>query len=222
MPVLFLTGASGALATAIRDHFLHEGWNVAGFDRNADSFQHDHYRSYKISAIDEVSVRDGFAAAARELGTPRALIATIGGIAHWKSVAETELSDWNKLLDLNLTSFFLTAKHAVRLMSGDGSIISIGAEHALSPSANKGGYAATKSAVITLTRVLAEEGKLTGINANCVVPFTIHTKANEDWGSAEEIPRWTDPADIAAMCAFLASAPGHAVNGAVIRMPNKM
>ncbi len=108
-------------------------------------------------------------------------------------------------------------------MSGEGTIISIGAEPALSPSAKKGGYVAAKAGVIALTNVIAEEGKDAGVNANCIVPTVIHTKANEEWGSPEEIPKWTKPEGHLLRCvySFLAEA-GKAVNGAVIRMPNRM
>jgi NAD(P)-dependent dehydrogenase (short-subunit alcohol dehydrogenase family) len=107
-------------------------------------------------------------------------------------------------------------------MKEGGTIISIGAEPAMRPSANKGGYIAAKAGVMALTQVLAEEGKSRGVNANSIVPTVIHTKANEAWGSTDEIPKWTEPKDIAAMCFFLSSANGKAVNGSIIRMPNRM
>jgi NAD(P)-dependent dehydrogenase (short-subunit alcohol dehydrogenase family) len=132
------------------------------------------------------------------------------------------IEDFRFLFELNLASFFISAKQAMLLMPGAGTIISIGAEPALSPSAKKGGYVAAKAGVIALTSVIAEEGKAVGINANCIVPTVIHTKANEEWGTPDEIPKWTKPEDIAAMCLFLSSEAGKAVNGAVIRMPNRM
>jgi NAD(P)-dependent dehydrogenase (short-subunit alcohol dehydrogenase family) len=222
MPTLFLTGSSGALAEAICDHYLKERWFVAGFDRSDRGFRHEHFRFYEIDAMNEASVASSFEKAAMELGTPRALVATIGGVRPWKTVAETSVEDFRSLFELNLASFFIAAKQAMRLMSDQGTIISIGAELGLSPSAKKGGYVASKAGVIALTKVIAEEGKELGINANCIVPTVIHTKANEEWGSPDEIPKWTKPEDIAAMCFFLSSEAGKAVNGATIRMPNRM
>jgi NAD(P)-dependent dehydrogenase (short-subunit alcohol dehydrogenase family) len=222
MPTLFLTGATGALAQAIRDRFLADGWQVAGFARDADGFSHPSYRTYKTDATDETTVSNAFEAAAKEQGTPRALVATVGGIKPWRTVAETTIEDFRALFELNLTSFFLTAKHAMKLMSGEGSIISIGAEAALEPTAKRGGYAASKAGLIALSRVLAEEGKAVGITSNVIVPIVIDTVANREWGSADDIPKWTKPEDIAAMCLFLSGEAGKAVNGAVIRMPNRM
>lgn len=222
MPTLFLTGSSGALGSAICNHYLNKEWSVAGFSHSTDNFTHEHFRFYSMDATNEESVKSSFAKAATELGQPRALIATIGGVKPWKTVVDTSVEDFKSLIELNLTSFFISAKCAMRLMSDPGTIISIGAEPALEPSPKKGGYVAAKSGVIALTRVLAEEGKSVGITANSIVPTIIRTKANEEWGSANEIPKWTAPEDIAAMCFFLTSDAGKAVNGAVIRMPNKM
>jgi NAD(P)-dependent dehydrogenase (short-subunit alcohol dehydrogenase family) len=222
MPTLFLTGSTGALGGAICKHYLDAGWNVAGFSHSPNSFAHERFRFWQMEAANEESVESGFAKAASGLGTPRALIATIGGVRPWKTVAETPVEDFRALLALNLISFFICAKHGMRLMSDPGTIISIGAEPALEPSAKKGGYVASKAGVIALTRVLAQEGKSVGITANSIVPTIIRTKANEEWGSADDIPKWTAPEDIAAMCSFLTSEQGKTVNGAVIRMPNKM
>ena len=222
MSTLFLSGATGALGSSVREKYLAEGWNVAGFAHKGDDFTHEHYRFWPMDASNEASVEQSFGNASREFGAPRALIATIGGVRAWKTVSETSIEDFRALFELNLASFFLSAKHALRLMPGEGTIISIGAEPALEPSAKKGGYIASKAGVIALTRVIAEEGKSTGITANCIVPTVIHTKANEEWGKQEDFDKWTKPEDIAAMCFFLTSEEGKAVNGAIIRMPNRM
>ncbi len=222
MPTLFLTGSTGALGGAIRTTYLDNGWNVAGFSHEDDGYAHANYRFWAVDATNESSIEQAFAHAKTDLGIPRALVATIGGVKPWKTVAEMAIEDFRFLFELNLASFFISAKQAMRLMSGVGTIISIGAEPALSPSAKKGGYVAAKAGVIALTKVIAEEGKAIGITANCIVPTVIHTKANEEWGSHEEIPKWTKPEDIAAMCLFLSGEAGKAVNGAIIRMPNRM
>ena len=222
MLTLFLTGATGALGSSVREKYLAEGWNVAGFAHKDEGFTHQHYRFWPVDASDEASIQQSFGNAAIEQGTPRALIATVGGVRAWKTVAETSIEDFRALFELNLASFFLSTKHALRLMQGDGTIISIGAEPAVAPSAKKGGYIASKAGVIALTRVIAEEGNATGITANCIVPTIIRTKANEEWGKPEVFPKWTKPEDIAALCFFLTSEAGKAVNGAIIRMPNRM
>ena len=219
MSTLFLTGATGALGSTIREKYLAEGWNIAGFAYKNDSFVHERYHFWPIDASDEAGVEKSFGDAARVLGEPQALIATVGGVGAWKTVVETSIEDFRALFELNLVSFFLTAKHALRLMSGEGTIISIGARP---PDVRMGGYSSSKAGVIALTEVIAAEGKATGITANCIIPTVIRTKANEEWGKPEEFSKWTKPEDIAAMCFFLTGEAGKAVNGAMIRMPNRM
>jgi NAD(P)-dependent dehydrogenase (short-subunit alcohol dehydrogenase family) len=222
MQTLFLTGSTGALGGAIRKTYLDNGWSVAGFSHEDDGFTHERYRFWSVDATNESSVQQAFSDAAQKFGAPQALVATVGGVKPWKTVLEMPIEDFRFLFELNLASFFIAAKQAMKLISNEGTIISIGAEPALSPSAKKGGYVAAKAGVIALTKVIAEEGKAIGISANCIVPTVIHTKANEEWGSPDEIPKWTAPEDIAAMCLFLSSEAGKAVNGATIRMPNRM
>jgi NAD(P)-dependent dehydrogenase (short-subunit alcohol dehydrogenase family) len=222
MPTLYLTGSSGALSTAIRDRYLAAGWNVAGFDRTSNGFAHERFAFFESDAMSEASVESAFSKARDAFGAPRALVATVGGVRSWKTVEETPLEDFRFLVELNLVSFFLAAKHAMKLMQDEGSIVSIGALPALEPAAKRGAYAATKAGVINLTQILAEEGKARGVNANSIVPTVIHTKANEEWGIADDIPKWTEPADIAALCFHLTSKEGAAINGSVIRIPNKL
>ncbi|SRR5579883_1345296 len=222
MPTLFLTGSTGALGSAIRSHYLNAGWSVAGFSYSDDSFTSKQYRFYAVDITSESSTEEAFQKAASEMGVPDALVATVGGIRSWKPVAETSVDDFRALLDLNLVSFFVSAKQALKLMDKGGAIVSIGAESALDPSARKGGYVASKAGVIALTRVIAEEGKSSGITANCLVPTIIRSKGNEEWGNPDDFSKWTPPEDMAAMCFFLTSEPGKSVNGAVIRMPNRM
>jgi NAD(P)-dependent dehydrogenase (short-subunit alcohol dehydrogenase family) len=224
MDVLYLTGSSGGLGQAIRTYFLERGWSVAGFDRSNDGFTAPNYRYINMDSTNEGSVRSAFSEAARTLAQPRTLIATIGGLRQKANVDEMTLDDFRFVTDINMTSLFLTSKYASEMMrrAGNGSIITIGAETALRPEAGRSAYIAAKAAVIAFTQSLALETKEYNTNANCIVPTVIHTKANEEWGALDDIPKWTNPRDIAGMCYYLSTSEGKAVNGAVIRIPNKM
>jgi len=224
MSTLYLTGSSGGLGRVIRLFYLEHGWSVVGFDLHGDDFEHKEYLFIGFDSADEKSVETAFSKAAERFGAPQAMIATIGGIKPWASIENIDINDFQFVLQLNLTSAFITVKHAVKLMKpeGSGSIITIGAETALRPEPGKSAYVAAKAAVIALTQTIALETKEYGVNTNCIVPTVIHTKANEEWGTADEIKRWTTPADIASLCYYLTSDSGKAINGAVIRIPNKL
>lgn len=222
MPLLFLTGASGALGTAIKEHYLQNGWQVAGFVHSQGSEQKVNYRSYGFNASLESSVISAFGKAIEEFGAPDALICTVGGVKPGKSIADSELSDVKELLETNFVTAFLSIKHAMRLMTNGGAIMTVGAEPAIRPAANRAAYASSKAALVHLTQTAAEEGKKLGISANCLVPVMLRTQANEAWGTPEEIQKWTTPKDFAELCFFLSSPAGRSVSGSVIRVPNRM
>ena len=220
MKILFLTGIPGALASVIRDTFIEAGWKVAGFGRReADPYDNSSYSYFRMDAISETSVHEAFSLATERVGRPDAVIATVGGVSRWKSIAETTVEEFRYLIDLNLTTFFLTSREGMNHLNDGGRIVSIGAESALHPTSNKGGYIAAKAGVMALTKVLAKEGRTRRITANSIVPTIIRTVANEEWGSPEEIVKWTPPEDIARMCLLLCSENGSSVNGSLIEMP---
>jgi NAD(P)-dependent dehydrogenase (short-subunit alcohol dehydrogenase family) len=221
MKTLYVTGVPGALATVMRDTFLQSEWSVIGFGRHADHAADERYHYVEMDATDETSVISAFASAGK-IAKPTAVICTVGGVRKWKPVRGTDLDDFRALLDLNLVSFFLTAREALRSLQEGGTIISIGAESALNPSANKGAYVASKAGVMALTKAIAKEGKASGITANCIVPTIIRTQANEEWGTPEDVPKWTSPEDIARMCLLLCSEHGRSVTGSLIEMPGRL
>lgn len=222
MQILYLTGVPGALASVVRDLYIEAGWQVVGFGRSMDTYSHAAYRFIQMDATDEQSVSLAFEKAVECVGRPHVLIATVGGVRSWKPIAETSTDDFEALLRLNLLSLFLTSKHAMKILEDGGRLISIGAESAMHPSANRGAYVAAKAGVMSLTKVLAKEGRSRSVTANCIVPTVIRTAANEEWGSPEDIVKWTTPEDIARMCLFLCSDSGSSVNGSFIEMPGRM
>ena len=224
MNTLYLTGSSGGLGSATRNYFLGKGWNVVGMDAFDDGFKDSGFFFQKIDSANESSVEAAFKSANEKFGVPRLLFATIGGLKPWANHEEITENDFRFVMDLNILATFNCVKQATKLMKpiGIGSIVTMGAETALKPEPKKAAYVAAKTAVIALTQTIALETKEYGVNANCIVPTVIHTKANESWGAPEDIPKWTKPEDIAALCLFLASDEGKAVNGAVLRVPNGM
>lgn len=223
MATLFLTGSSGGLGRAIRTFYLDKGWNVAGFDAFDDHFANDKFSFATIDSTNETSVDTAFNTASLKFGIPDQLIATIGGIKPPVNFDEMGFIDFLQVVNLNLVSTFVCTKEAIKLMKplSRGSLVTFGADTALHSEPKKAAYIAAKASVIAFTQAIAEETKDYGITANCIIPKVIGTKANEEWGTPEEIKRWTKPEDIAAMCFFLASDAGKAVNGAQLRLPNK-
>jgi 2-deoxy-D-gluconate 3-dehydrogenase len=154
-----------------------------------------------------------------------ALVANAGAIVR-KGVLDTSLEEWQRLVDVNLTSVFVLAQAAARRMvdAGGGSIVLLGSMMSLSGGFNVAAYAATKGGVAQLTKALSNELAGRGVRVNAVAPGYVETDMTaslEDWRKREvdsriPIGRWAVPAEIADVIAFLLSDDARYVTGAIL------
>ena len=148
-----------------------------------------------------------------EFGGVDILVNNAGGLIARKTVAEMPLEHWQAVMDLNLTSSFLMIKACVPHMT-DGAIINLASQ-----AGRDGGgpgavaYAASKGAIMTMTRGLAKElGPNIRVNAICpgMIDTDFHnvfTKPEVRTNVANSTPlkREGTPADVADLVAFLAT-----------------
>lgn len=132
---------------------------------------------------------------------------------------------WDRLFDVNVRATWLLARAAhPALKTAAGSIVTIGSMSGVQPQPGMGAYSAAKSAIIMLTRLMAQEWASDGIRANCVSPGMVLTPMTEQaYNDAEfkarreaMVPagRIADPAhDIAGVVAFLLSADAGYITG---------
>jgi 2-dehydro-3-deoxy-D-gluconate 5-dehydrogenase len=138
-------------------------------------------------------------------------------------------AEWHAVLDTNLTGAFLCsqAAHPVMTRSGGGKIINIGSMFALFGSAYAAPYAASKGALVQLTKSLAAAWAQNNIQVNAVLPGWIDTELTRDArqqvaGLHERVlartpaGRWGAPQDLAGIAVFLASPASDFVTGAAI------
>jgi NAD(P)-dependent dehydrogenase (short-subunit alcohol dehydrogenase family) len=146
------------------------------------------------------------------------LVNIVGGYAGGPSVAETDLATWCEQFTLNATTAFLMARAAIPAMQshGGGRIINVASRVARTAPAGLSAYAAAKAAVITLTEVLANEGRDHGITANAIMPSVIDTAANRRAMPDSDFDAWVRPEQIGAVIRFLASEESGIISGAAI------
>ena len=111
------------------------------------------------------------------LGPAEVVVANAGIILSGERIEELDPDAWQRVIDVNLTGAFLTARAAIPQLreAGDGSLILVSSVCGLTASAGFGAYNASKHGVIGLMRTLANELGADGITVNAVCPGWVRT-----------------------------------------------
>ena len=139
-------------------------------------------RAYEADVTAAASVNRAFAAATADLGVPVIVINNAGTVVRKPSLEVTE-DEWNAVVDVNLSGVFRVAQAAARSMIAagtPGTIINIASILGLRVRAQVASYAATKAAVVQLTKALALEWAEHGIRVNAIAPGYFETDINRD------------------------------------------
>jgi len=223
--VVIITGAVGNLGQAVVDAL--GGARRVLVDRSMQRLNErypqlsrsaDSYLIGDVNLADEKETARVAAQTLERFGRIDALLNTVGGFAGGKPVHEDDLGNWDRMFELNVRTTLLMCRAVIPQMmrQGGGSIVNVAARAALGGVAGLGAYCAAKSAVIRLTESVAQEGKLHGVRANCVLPGTIDTPQNRKDMPEADFSKWVPPSAIASVMAFLVSDAAQAISGAAI------
>jgi NAD(P)-dependent dehydrogenase (short-subunit alcohol dehydrogenase family) len=156
------------------------------------------------------------------------------GVNCFKSTLETEESDWQRLVDVNLKGSFFFAKAAARPMidQGGGVILFTSSISGVSGEDDQVAYSATKGGILALVTAMAKDLGRYKIRVNCLVPGPVDTQQFRDWMSSrpnydEAIADAIDstilkkigtPTDVARAALFLVSDESSWVTGTAMRV----
>ena len=238
---VLITGASGAIGTAIGRKFFLRGFNVAlHYHKNYDNannlkkelntFAIDNGLKNKAEIFsanvgDSADVSKMFSEIRTSLGDVDVLINNAGG---GTQILFSDITDelWRETFALNVDGCFYCCKEALPHMIHEkqGKIINISSIWGVTGASCEVHYSAAKAAIIGLTKALAKELGPSGINVNCVAPGVIDTPMNAHLSEEamnelkEETPlcRIGSPEDVANAVYFLASDDASFITGQVL------
>lgn len=164
MKSIMITGASSGIGRACAEKFLSEGWRVGLIARRAE-FLEDIAATYDTAVPLPCDVTDeaGIDAAFAAFGHLDVLFNNAGMFGKQTTIDEISLSDWQQVLDVNVTGMFLAARAAFRQMRAQdpqgGRIINNGSISAYTPREGSVCYTTSKHAVTGLTKTLSLDGR---------------------------------------------------------------
>lgn len=218
-----VTGAASGIGSAIATRFRADGMTVLTVDRapgcdlTLDVARADAPATMMAACHDRMAGLDVLVANA--------------GVSGFEPIDDHADATWDDIIGIDLSAVFRLIRAAVPLLRASHAprrrIITIGSVMSTHGAAGMAAYAAAKHGVLGLTRALGVELGPAGITVNCIQPGAILTGITRPafaaqpefeayWVRKAALARLGDPAEIAGVAAFLASADASFVTGATI------
>lgn len=224
--VALVTGASGALGSIVARRLLFEtGARLVLPARDPEDLRGlfpeidgDTVLAQACDVTDPEAVEALVRAAEERFGRIDLLCNVAGGFRGGAPVHQTDVAEWDFLMNLNARAVFLVCRAVVPalLRSGGGAIVNVASRAALAGDAGVAAYSASKAAMLRLTESLSAELKGQGIRVNAVLPGTIDTAANREAMPGADRSRWVESEALADVILFLLSDGARAVHGAAL------
>ena len=234
---IILTGATGGIGGSILENLILTGAKVLATGTNEDKlnlikekFKNVQTEKFDISNHSEI---ENFINKANDsLGGRIDVLINNAGITRDNLSIRMKDEEWNKVIDINLTSTFLLSKNVIKKMlkSKKGKIVNITSIVGHTGNIGQANYTASKAGVVAMSKSLALEYGKKNINVNCISPGFISTEMtdeiNDDYKVVlkSKIPmnRFGTPDDIANTAVFLCSKLSDYITGETIHVNGGM
>ena len=234
---IILTGATGGIGNSILENLILSGANVLATGTNEEKLIliKKKYKKVQIEKFDisnHLEIENFINKASEILGGRIDVLINNAGITRDNLSIRMKDEEWNKVIDINLTSTFLLSKSVVKKMLKikKGKIINITSIVGHTGNIGQANYTASKAGVVAMSKSLALEYGKKNINVNCISPGFISTemtdKINDDYKEVlkSKIPmnRFGTPNDIANTVIFLCSKLSDYITGETIHVNGGM
>lgn len=222
-----VTGAASGIGRAVASLFLQAGARVAALDRHVPAdFGSAQASCLQADITDPQAVQQAVDGAALAWGGLDGLV-NAAGIANTDLAEEVSLSDWQRVLEVNLTGTFILCRACLAHLraAGGGTIVNLSSGQGLQPFVRRSAYAASKAGVIAFSKSIAMEWA-PAIRVNTICPGAVDTPMVRS-GYSEEVlrtqvgPRYAlgrigEPLEIAQAALYLSSGESSFVTGIVL------
>ena len=234
---IIVTGASGGIGNAIIKKLYEAGANILASGTRIEKLEElkKNFENIKILKFDisqSDKIEEFIENATSELGGSLDGIVNNAGITQDNLAIRMNLEEWQKVININLTSTFLMSKFAIKKMlkNKSGKIVNITSVVGHTGNLGQANYTASKAGIVAMSKSLAIEYAKKNININCISPGFIKTamtdKIDEKFKEliVSKIPsgRLGEPEDIANVVLFLASDQSNYINGETIHVNGGM
>jgi 3-oxoacyl-[acyl-carrier protein] reductase len=234
---IIVTGASGGIGNSIIKKLSETGVNILASGTKIEKLEElkKQFKTIKILKFDisqSDKIEEFIENATNELGGSLDCIVNNAGITQDNLAIRMSLEEWQKVIDINLTSTFLISKFAIKKMlkNKSGKIINITSVVGHTGNLGQANYTASKAGIIAMSKSLTIEYAKKNININCISPGFIKTamtdKIDEKFKEViiSKIPsaRLGEPDDIANAVLFLVSNLSNYINGETLHVNGGM
>jgi NAD(P)-dependent dehydrogenase (short-subunit alcohol dehydrogenase family) len=207
---IIVTGAAGGLGKAVIEKFKREGYHLIALLRPGHEDAVEDVDNYEVDVTSEEAVADFVKEYQIQYGELDAIAMLVGGYASG-DLETTSQADLSKMFQLNFFSAFQMVQGFLPLFKKQhrGTFLFVGAKPALQlrEATNSLAYALSKKMVISLSEILEEEVKGTGIRTHVFVPSIIDTPANRENMPDADFGKWVSPAEIAEAMHYAVNTP---------------
>jgi len=234
---IIVTGASGGIGNSIIKklneagvNILASGTRIEKLEELKKNFKNIKILKFNISQSDKIE--EFIENATKELGGSLDGIVNNAGITQDNLAIRMSLDEWQKVININLTSTFLMSKFAIKKMlkNKSGKIVNITSVVGHTGNLGQANYTASKAGIVAMSKSLAIEYAKKNINVNCISPGFIKTAMTDKIDDkfkeviVSKIPsaRLGEPDDIANAVLFLSSDQSSYINGETIHVNGGM
>ena len=234
---IIVTGASGGIGNSIIKklnetgaNILASGTRIEKLEELKKNFENIKILKFDISQSDKIE--QFIENATNELGGSLDGLINNAGITQDNLAIRMSLDEWQKVININLTSTFLMSKFAIKKMlkNKSGKIVNITSVVGHTGNLGQANYTASKAGIVAMSKSLAVEYAKKNININCISPGFIKTamtdKIDDKFKDViiSKIPsaRLGEPDDIANAVLFLSSDQSNYINGETLHVNGGM